>query len=277
METTRGLIQLTRKVLGQDRGYGVLVEASDSQIATAIRLAVAEYARYHPIRSYQSFVAAPGMHVYTPNPPISGVLELDFLEEIEGQVASPEVALLGGRLSTLGASFQFSSPVGWAVYKQWKTVAERVFSSKPDYRFVPEDGKVYLYIPIQSTKVTLVGVLDVDAGFDEETPWEDVIEEDDTAPSIPETTMLDATLQQIPSRHMRWIRALTKAKTKEIIGYQRRKFISGIPSGDSSSSREGSGTTTFDGKEMVAEGIKEWETLINDMMSATQAMVPVIG
>lgn len=268
-DTTKSLIEGIRKQLGQDRGHGVAVETSDGQIAHAIRLALSEYSRYFPIRSFQSFVAPPGMYVYTPKPAIRGVIEIDMLEEIEGQVASPEVALLGGRLSTLGASFQFSSPRGWAIYKQWKTVAERVFSSKPDWRFIPEDGNLYIYNPIQNTKITVVGVIDFDVAFDEEAPWEDSIEPDDEQASPLQCARLDDTLRSVPQRHMRWVRSLTKAKTKEILGYMRRKYSS-IPSADRAD-------TQMDGAQMVSEGVSEWKDTINEMLMSVPALVPTLG
>lgn len=263
------LIRSIRLQLGEDRNYGVTVESSDVQIAHSIRLALLEYSRYFPLRSHQSFLATKGMHVYHPNPPVRGIEEISFVPTITAQLSSPEVALLGGRLSTLGSSFQFSSPRAWAIYIQWSKVARTVFSANPDWRFVPEDGNLYLYIPTEDVKVSFVGMLNVDAAFDEEADPVDSPNPLDDQGSPLKTERLDAALAGIRPQHEVWIRKLAFAKAKEQLGYMRRKY-QGIPGADKS-------TINMDGDTLVREGTDLWEKTLRDMIRSVPLITPSLG
>lgn len=269
MNRSSDLIRSIRLQLGQDRGYGVTVEASDVQLAHAVRLALAEYSRYFPIRSHQSFQAPKGMNIYHPSPAIRGIEEFTYVPTMQGQLASPEVALLGGRLSTLGSSFQFSSPRAWAIYVQWSKVAKTVFSANPDWRFVPEDGNLYLYVPTEDIKVSIVGTMNLDVAFDEEGDPTELVDPLDDKGAPLQTERLDAALLGVRPQHLVWIRKLAFAKAKEILGYMRRKF-QGIPGADKQQ-------INMDGNDLVREGVDLWERTMKDLLRSVPLITPSLG
>lgn len=263
-----GLIRSIRMQLGEDRNYGVEVECSDAQIAHCIRIALQEYSRHFPVRSHQSFICPAGQYLYKPDPAIRGVVELSMLQDQEAQLSSPEVALLGGRITTLGASFQFSSPYAWHTYKVWKDMTETVMSAKPSWLFNPEDGYIYLYNPITTHKVTFVGVLDFEVGFGEEDSTEKSADPADTTPSTPVYALLDVALRTVPERKFSMVRELALAKTKETLGYMRRKYSS-IPGADRD--------IQLDGVALVQEGKQEWDAIVSDLRKRSTLVVPQVG
>lgn len=269
---TDQLVRSIRMQMGQDQGYGVRVEASDAQIVHAIRLALAEYLRYHPVKSHQSFTALKGMYVYTPDPPVDSIVEFNYTEKLYADLTSPESALLGGRLILLGAAYPFTSPYTFAIYRHWLEVGQKIFSGKPDWRFVPEDGKLYLYVPQQDILVSFVGGLKADAAFAEEETWDpDFVENpENTDPTPPRTGQLDSILTLIKDHHITaWIRRLAFAKTKEMVGYQRRKY-GGVPGSDKQ-------TLQMDGADLIREGLDLWDKTFRDMFQSAPNIPPTMG
>lgn len=262
----KDLVRSIRLQLGQDRGHGLRVEASDSQLLHSIRLSLSEYGRYFPIRSYQSFSAPAGFSNYIPNPPIRGVEEVVMVDDTSLILTSPEVGMLNGTLTTYGAAVSFDTPYHYDIYRVWKEMASEIYSNRPDYRWVQEDGSIYFYIPTGPMKVTVIGDIDLDAGYDEEDEVDTPVDFEDDGPSTPKSGRLDATLRLVPEANIHWIRKLSLAKSKEIVGLMRRKF-GGVPGTDKQ-------VVQMDGAELVREGREEWDKVLRDIYRSSPGLPP---
>jgi hypothetical protein len=264
------LLRSIRSQLGEDGTYGVKAEASDSQIFHCIRLALEEYGTHHPLISRQAFTAFPGQAYYVPNPPVRGVTEVNLVEDTDAILLSPETALLSGAfLGFSGGYFGLSTPYDYAIFREWRELAEQTLSLRPHYQFVPEDGLLYLYMPLTPYKVSFTGMVNLDTAFDEEVDYSTLPGSPVGVPTPPMTARLDATLSTVRQTHMRWVRRLAFAQAQQVVGRMRRKYTS-IPG------MQGQGIT-LDGAALVQEGMQLWKDTCNDMMKSRHGFAPTMG
>lgn len=248
---TRNLIRMVRLELGQDAGFGVTAEISDSQIVYAVRSAVAEYSRYHPLRSFQSFTSLVGQFTYTPNPALTGIDSLSMIPLTDLSIQPiPHIGFYSGIITGYGTAVNYNMPYKYAVFMEWKKAVEKTFSQQASYCFIPEVNKLYIYSPAKVVKVSIEGTIEYDSAFDEEELWSQQDEESGD-PSEPKMERIDRALADIGSSHMLWIRELALAKSMQILGRIRSKYGS-IPSVEGKE-------VQLDGSAMLAEGQAKWE------------------
>jgi len=260
-------VRYVRLSLGQDRDHGVSVELTDAQIVLALREAISFYSRYFPLRSHQYFSAPIGIYQFDTSPRVRGILELSMAPAISLGVSIPELTHVGGRVISLTGGIDYTIPFQYATFVEWKNAAEKVFSQVPSWVFVPESGKIYTCCPSRGYHVSFVGALDFEDGFEDELMWD----EPDVGDELPSEKLangkLDNTLNIIPSANMLWIRKLTLAKSKTILGRMLRKY-SGVPGVEG-------GTIQLDGEALVSEGKEEWDSTAAEIMDSVPDVPPI--
>lgn len=255
------LIRYVRTQLGQDAGYGVEVELSDAQIVTAIRDALSNYSKWHPVMSYQAFTAMVGSSVHTPDPPLSDIINLSMIPTTDLAIQPvPHIGFYNGIITGYGTTVDYNMPYRYAAFMEWKQATEMVFSQTPAWVFLPEANKLYIYSPSKITKVSIVGSFARDAAFDEDDLWSEESLECGN-PSDPKTDRLDLALTTVKPDHMIWVRELTLARSMVILGRIRAKYGS-IPQVEGKE-------VQLDGEAMKSEGNTKWEETLREVKRST--------
>lgn len=255
------LIRAVRLELGQDAGFGVTAEISDSQIVYSIREAVSEYSRFYPLRSFQSFTSNVGQFVYTPDPALSGIYALSMIAVTDLSIQPiPHIGFYSGIITGYGTAVNYNMPYKYAVFMEWKNAVEKTFSQQPAWCFLPEVNKLYIYSPAKMVKVSIEGSIEHDSAFDEEVLWSPE-EESCGEPSKAISDRLDKALSSINPSNMRFVRRLALAKSMQILGRIRSKYGS-IPTVEGKE-------TQLDGAAMLAEGQALWESTREELRKST--------
>lgn len=270
------LIRALRLSLGQDRGFGLSVPLSDTQIIYAIKTSIAAYGRYHPRFSYQNTLAPLGKSEFTPVPKIRGIRQLSMVP-VSGllPLTLPEMALIGGQFISFGTAIDYNLVEQYSIYLQWKDAADTVFSNKPSYCHLPDINKIYFYNPSSSCKVSFQGEMDWYVNPDDDVLWDESFNVSNTAdpldqkPSVPHPEHLDEALGLIPENHVfNWVRKLALGESMKILGrmFSRYGSIPGVDGKD----------IQLNGPALLEEGKDIWDETLTEVRLAAVAAIPPV-
>lgn len=276
--TIRGvnLIRAVRLSLGQDRGFGLSVPLSDTQIIYAIKNSIAEYGRYHPRFSYQSTLAPIGTSEIIPAPKVRSIRDLQMMPiNTLLPITLPEMALIGGQFISWGTAIDYKVVQEYSIYLQWKEAADTVFSNRPAYCFLPDANRVYIYSPASSVKVSFTGELDWYTAPEEDLMWDDKFNDPnstdagDQKPSTAHPEHLDEALGLIPENHVaNWVRKLAIGESMKILGrmFSRYGSIPGVDGKD----------IQLNGPALIEEGTVVWDETLKEVRLASVAAIPPV-
>lgn len=224
-------------------GSSVDVELEDADMEKVIKDTVRFYNQIRPGRGHDKLAITRDQKKYEISKPgIQGIVRVDFVEETNftGDPFDPFY------YNRMGLTPQGDTFAEYDQKRQYIEQARRIGSSEPEWQQRVEDGKVYLYISIDSPHFcqyayTFLYTPDVNA---------------------------DTGMQKIPSGDVGWFLKYATALAKLILGRKRSKF-GGILIPDGA-------TADTDGRELKDEAKEELLKLEEELKKRRRPLLPEI-
>lgn len=218
----------------------VSVELTGMQFSTIVEEALALYSQHCPAEAVKFLDYNPSVQVYhLPDLPYNGPFDVKIVRKVVTPITSDPI---------FGREFlRTNQPdLGTVIMGQaYLELAMRVLSSEPDWRWLHQTKELYVNIGPGVTP-------QVYGGFDVCIRYFNAV-----------------TLEMVREDHFRWFKRYCLALAKKILGQVRGKFSGSVPSP--------SGALALNHSDMIEQGVREEESLVEELRMMSPHVPPISG